>query len=169
MRLIDAEWITYVLRKIAQAEDKDLSKGEFGQGYVSGVYHAIHVIKSTEACLPRVCKHCHLVQYHDNNYCDRCGRLIDEAPTVEECKHGHWKGKSLAEAEIIRAKGVAEANRIIGDSLKNNEAYLRYLWIRNLEDGPNQIIYVPTEANLPLLESSRHIADNLLSKGVLND
>lgn len=36
MRLIDAEWITYVLRKIAQAEDKDLSKGEFGQGYVSG-------------------------------------------------------------------------------------------------------------------------------------
>lgn len=96
MRLIDAEWTTYVLRKIAQAEDKDLSKGEFGQGYVSGVYHAIHVIESTEACLPRVCKHCHLVQYHDNNYCDRCGRLIDEAPTVEECKHGHWKGKSLA-------------------------------------------------------------------------
>ena len=91
MRLIDAEWITYVLRKIAQAEDKDLSKGEFGQGYVSGVYHAISVIKSTEACLPRVCKHCHLVQYHDNNYCDRCGRLIDEAPTVEERKHGYWK------------------------------------------------------------------------------
>lgn len=90
MRLIDAEWITYVLRKIAQAEDKDLSKGEFGQGYVSGVYHAISVIKSTEACLPRVCKHCHLVQYHDNNYCDRCGRLIDEAPTVEERKRGHW-------------------------------------------------------------------------------
>lgn len=90
MRLIDAEWITYVLRKIAQAEDKDLSKGEFGQGYVSGVYHAIHVIKSTEACLPKVCKHCHLVQYHDNNYCDRCGRLIDKAPTVEERKQGHW-------------------------------------------------------------------------------
>lgn len=88
MRLIDAEWITYVLRKIAQAEDKDLSKGEFGQGYVSGVYHAIHVIKSTEACLPKVCKHCHLVQYHDNNYCDRCGRLIDKVPTVEERKHG---------------------------------------------------------------------------------
>ena len=88
MRLIDAEWITYVLRKIAHAEDKDLSKGEFGQGYVSGVYHAIHVIKSMEACLPRVCKHCHLAQYHDNNYCDRCGRLIDEAPAVEERKHG---------------------------------------------------------------------------------
>jgi predicted amidophosphoribosyltransferase len=102
MRLIDAEWITYVLRKIAQAEDKDLSKGEFGQGYVSGVYHAISVIKSTEACLPRVCKHCHLVQYHDNNYCDRCGRLIDKAPTVEERQHGHWIGKPL-ECSCCRA------------------------------------------------------------------
>ena len=32
----------------------------------------------------------------------------------------------LAQAEIERAKGVAEANKSIGDSLKNNEAYLRY-------------------------------------------
>lgn len=88
---------------------------------------------------------------------------------IQEAEAKKESAKSLAEAEIIRAKGVAEANRIIGDSLKNNEAYLRYLWIRNLEDGPNQIIYVPTEANLPLLESSRHIADNLLSKDVLND
>lgn len=102
MRLIDAEWITYILRKIAQAEDKDLSKGEFGQGYVSGVYHAIHVIKSTEACLPRVCKHCHLVQYHDNNYCDRCGRLIDEAPTVKERKYGLWLRKPLAGRPTVR-------------------------------------------------------------------
>lgn len=108
MRLIDAEWITYVLRKIAQAEDKDLSKGEFGQGYVSGVYHAIHVIKSTEACLPRVCKHCHLVQYHDNNYCDRCGRLIDEAPTVEERKHGHWLTKKAWHVECSECHHVLE-------------------------------------------------------------
>lgn len=30
----------------------------------------------------------------------------------------------LAEVEVTRAKGVAEANKIIGDSLKNNESYL---------------------------------------------
>ena len=108
MRLIDAEWTTYVLRKIAQAEDKDLSKGEFGQGYVSGVYHAIHVIKSTEACLPRVCKHCHLVQYHDNNYCDRCGRLIDKAPTVEERKQGHWLTKKAWHVECSECHHVLE-------------------------------------------------------------
>lgn len=87
---------------------------------------------------------------------------------IQEAEAKKESAKSLAEAEIIRAKGVAEANRIIGDSLKNNEAYLRYLWIRNLEDGPNQIIYVPTEANLPLLESSRHIADNLSEKSVVD-
>lgn len=34
-----------------------------------------------------------------------------------------------AQAEVARARGVAEANQIIGQSLRNNEAYLRYLWI----------------------------------------
>jgi hypothetical protein len=61
----------------------------------------------------------------------------------------------LAEAEINRAKGVAKANQIIGDSLKNNEAYLRYLWIDHLQNEKNQVIYVPTEANLPILEANR--------------
>ena len=59
----------------------------------------------------------------------------------------------LANAEIERAKGVASANRIIGDSLRNNEAYLHYLWIHNLEAGNNSVIYVPTETNLPILEA----------------
>jgi predicted Holliday junction resolvase-like endonuclease len=57
-----------------------------------------------------------------------------------------------AEAEIIRAKGVAEANTIIAGSLKGNESYLRYLWIDKLSDNQN-VIYVPTEAGLPLLEA----------------
>lgn len=61
----------------------------------------------------------------------------------------------LAEAEVIRAQGVAQANKIIGDSLHGNEAYLRYLWIQNLEGGGNQVIYVPTEAGLPILEAGK--------------
>ena len=60
----------------------------------------------------------------------------------------------LADAEVIRAEGVAKANKIIGDSLHNNEGYLRYLWINNLEKG-NQVIYVPTEAGLPILEAGK--------------
>ena len=64
----------------------------------------------------------------------------------------------LAQAEISRARGVAKANEIIGESLKNNEAYLRYLWINGIGNQTEKtIVYVPTEANLPILEVSRHI------------
>lgn len=61
----------------------------------------------------------------------------------------------LADAEVSRADGVARANKIIGESLKENEAYLRYLWITGLEHGQEHVIYVPTEANLPILEAGR--------------
>jgi regulator of protease activity HflC (stomatin/prohibitin superfamily) len=61
----------------------------------------------------------------------------------------------LAEAEVARAVGVAEANKIIGESLKDNESYLRYLWIQGLQDGSSEVIYVPTEANLPIMEATR--------------
>ena len=62
--------------------------------------------------------------------------------------------KALAQVEIERAKGVAEANKIIGQSLDGNEGYLRYLWIDKLDKG-NQVIYVPTEAGLPILEAGK--------------
>ena len=62
--------------------------------------------------------------------------------------------KLKAQSEIERAKGVAEANKIIGNSLKGNESYLRYLWIQNI-DNPNETIYVPTEAGLPILEAGK--------------
>lgn len=61
----------------------------------------------------------------------------------------------LAEVEVTRAKGVAEANKIIGDSLKNNESYLRWLWISNMKETDNDVIYIPTEAGLPILEAGR--------------
>lgn len=65
--------------------------------------------------------------------------------------------QAFADAEVIRAQGVAKANAIIGQSLNDNEAYLRYLYIQKLGDaeGKGQVIYVPTEAGLPILESSR--------------
>jgi hypothetical protein len=56
-------------------------------------------------------------------------------------------------AEVERAKATAEANKIIGDSLKGNDDYLRYLWIMGLQDSNGERIYIPTEAGLPLLEA----------------
>ncbi len=71
---------------------------------------------------------------------------------VEEARAILESSTLKAEAEVERAKGVAKANAIISDSLKNNESYLRYLWIDKLSDNPN-VIYVPTEAGLPILEA----------------
>jgi regulator of protease activity HflC (stomatin/prohibitin superfamily) len=61
--------------------------------------------------------------------------------------------QQLADAEIIRAQGVAKANQIIGNSLKDNREYLQYLYITGIEDGSkngNVTIYVPTEGGLPI-------------------
>ncbi len=76
---------------------------------------------------------------------------------VEEAKARKESAVLDAEAEVERAKGVAEANKIIGNSLKGNDAYLRYLWIQGLHDGNTETIYVPTEANLPILEATRNL------------
>ena len=61
--------------------------------------------------------------------------------------------QQLADAEVIRASGVAKANQIIGDSLKDNREYLQYLYITGIEEGSqkgNVTIYVPTENGLPV-------------------
>ena len=63
--------------------------------------------------------------------------------------------KSLAEAEIIRAEGLAKANLIIGESLQGNEAYIHYLWVEALKESQNRVIYIPTEAGIPITESYR--------------
>ena len=74
---------------------------------------------------------------------------------VQEAQAKLDSAKLLAGAEVERARGVAQANKIIGDSLKDNEAYLRYLFVNNLENTKDQVIYIPTEANLPILEATR--------------
>lgn len=61
--------------------------------------------------------------------------------------------KAEAQAEIERAYGVAKANEIIGNSLKGNNEYLKYLMIQGLNDSKGERIYIPTEAGLPILEA----------------
>ena len=75
---------------------------------------------------------------------------------VREAQAQFDASKLKAQAEIERAKGNAEANKIIAGGLGGPEGYLRYLYIDALSHNKNaQIIYVPTEANLPILEASR--------------
>lgn len=63
----------------------------------------------------------------------------------------------LAQADTIRAHGIARSNQIIGASL--TDAYLHWFWIDNI-DKSNNTIYVPTEANLPILEAGKHAKQN---------
>lgn len=74
---------------------------------------------------------------------------------VAEAKAKMESAELLAEAEVKRAEGVARANKIIGDSLKGNESYLRYLWISTIDSNSPTIIYIPTEAGMPILEAGR--------------
>ena len=76
---------------------------------------------------------------------------------VQEAEAKMESSKLLAQAEVERAKGVAEANKIIGESLSGNESYLRYLWITEVgsKNTDKTVVYVPTEANLPILEAGK--------------
>lgn len=65
------------------------------------------------------------------------------------------QAKAKGMAEVERAKATADANQIIGASLKGNEEYLRYLWILGIKDGTGERIYIPTEAGLPILEAGQ--------------
>ena len=54
-----------------------------------------------------------------------------------------------AEIEVARAEGAARAQEIVRSTL--SDSYLQYLWIETLNDNPN-VIYVATEANLPIFK-----------------
>ncbi len=73
--------------------------------------------------------------------------------SIQEAQAKKESAKDLADAEVIRATGAARANEIIGKSLQGNEAYLHYLFINNMEHTKNQVIYIPTETGLPILEA----------------
>jgi len=66
----------------------------------------------------------------------------------------HLESEKLnAEAEVVRAGGVARSNHIIKTSI--DDQYIRYLWVKTLDGAQKEIIYVPTEANLPITEATR--------------
>ena len=63
--------------------------------------------------------------------------------------------KSLADAEVVRAKGVAEANIIIGGSISDD--YLKYLYVQGLQTNQMQTIYVPTNGFLPVFDINKEV------------
>lgn len=74
---------------------------------------------------------------------------------IEEAKANLEAEKLNAQAEVERAKGAAEAIKIENGSI--TPAYIQYLWVRQQSSlNDKTVIYIPTEANLPLLEANRN-------------
>lgn len=77
---------------------------------------------------------------------------------IEEARANLEAEKLNAQAEVERAKGAAEAIRIENGSI--TPTYIQYLWVRQQADLSNKtVIYVPTETNLPILESTRGLTN----------
>jgi regulator of protease activity HflC (stomatin/prohibitin superfamily) len=62
------------------------------------------------------------------------------------------QAKKDAEIEVARARGAAQAQKIVRSTL--SDSYLQYLWIKTLNENPN-VIYVATEANLPIFKPAK--------------
>lgn len=73
---------------------------------------------------------------------------------IEEARANLEAEKLNAQAEVARAKGAAEAIKIENGSI--TPTYIQYLWVRQQSDlSDKTVIYIPTETNLPILESTR--------------
>jgi len=59
-----------------------------------------------------------------------------------------------AAAEVERARGAAESMGVIRESGYLDELYILYRWVLGVHPQA-QIIYVPTEGMLPILEAGR--------------
>lgn len=71
---------------------------------------------------------------------------------IEEAQANLEAEKLNALSEIERAKGMAEAIEIENGQL--TETYIKYLWVRQNTFSDKTTIYIPTEANLPILEAN---------------
>lgn len=76
---------------------------------------------------------------------------------IEEAKANLEAERMNAEAEVERAKGAAKAIEI--ENGKLTSTYIQYLWVRQQSGCNNKIIYIPTEACMPIMEATRNRDD----------
>lgn len=82
---------------------------------------------------------------------------------IEEARARLEAEKLNAQAEVERAKGMAEAMKLENGTL--NSTYNQYLFIRTLEkladkgDLP-QIIYIPSEGLVPVMDVNKSVPQN---------
>lgn len=83
---------------------------------------------------------------------------------AERMKFILQKEQLEAERKRVEAAGIRDAQAIINQSL--TAQYLNYLWINTLNQNPN-VIYVATEANMPIFRAINPDEENLRKKPLL--
>lgn len=73
---------------------------------------------------------------------------------VEEARAKAEAAELLAQAEVVRATGVAQAQKIINQTL--TDRYIQWMMADKLSEQAS-VVYVPTEAQIPLLEAGRSV------------
>jgi hypothetical protein len=85
---------------------------------------------------------------------------------IETAKAKNEAAVMEAEAEVVKAGGLAKAITIVGEKAKEYPEYRYQHFIDGLTEAlreglVDQVIYLPTEAGMPILESSRfHFHDH---------
>jgi len=77
----------------------------------------------------------------------------DRMIIIEEAEAGKGAATHRLAEDTIRAHGTARAVAIIDKQLTT--PYIQWLWVKGLHDGTSETIYIPTEANMPILEATR--------------
>lgn len=72
-------------------------------------------------------------------------------------------------AAVVEAEAVSAQIEKIGKQLTEHDLYLKWQWIKMMEERPDSsVIYVPTEANLPILEATRGMRTTEKQEGASN-
>jgi len=83
---------------------------------------------------------------------------------AERMKFVLQKEQLEAQRKRVEAEGIRDAQAIISQSLSSQ--YLQYLWINALSQNPN-VVYVATEANMPIFRVANPEEDLLHKKSIL--
>lgn len=87
---------------------------------------------------------------------------LARARNDQQIQVAHAEGRlNAAEANkraaIVEAEAVGAQISAIGKTLHDHPLFLRWQWIKMMEEREGETIYVPTEANLPILEATRRM------------
>jgi len=97
---------------------------------------------------------------HQKGLADLAQANNDQQIQIAKAKARKEAATLNKDAAIIEAEAVSAQIEKIGQQLTTHDLYLRWQWIEMMkahaehEEGTT-VIYVPTEANLPVLEATR--------------